>query len=279
MIKGIVVELKSVDRRQNNVSVDTDRRCDKDKSEDISLFCALETIPPVRRSISIPDKIQHGEITSALGMASLALINLPEDFRDVKSAVNQFRGVAPKYNHKGDYKEYQHDFSFFRGTAIEEWLHKQVNAGKKWASWLYDNDRSLADTTFGEKILNVVKGKESEDVMKTPITNFAGKEAYAFKYEGSKFAQLTGRALRRTTKLGVIALALLEVPKIINSIQKGETIEQTAKSAVNVASITAGIGYGGAIGAKHGGAIGSLVGMGFGAVLGGKLSEKIQEFI
>ena len=127
-------------------------------------------------------------------------------------------------------------------------------------------------------MLSLTKAQES-DFIRTKITNFADEHAYAFKYEGSKFAQLTGRALRRTTKLGVIALALIEVPKIINAISKGETIEQTAKSAVNVASITAGIGYGGAIGAKHGGAIGSLVGMGFGALLGGKLSEKVQEVV
>ena len=275
MIKGIVVELKSVDRRQNNVSVDTDKRCDKDKSEDISLFCALETIPPVRRAISIPDKIQHGEITSALGMASLALINLPEDFRDVKSAVNQFKGIDPKY----DYKEYQHDFSFFRGTAIEKWLHGQIQKGKKWASWLYDNDKTLANTNVGEKMLNLVKANVSENMVSAKRANFVGMEEFAFKYEGSKFAQLTGRALRRTTKLGVIALALLEIPKIIDAVRKDETIEQTAKSAVNVASVTAGISYGGAFGAKHGGAIGSLIGMGFGAVLGSKLSGKMQEII
>ncbi|MEI8128386.1 MAG: hypothetical protein WCG95_02100, partial [bacterium] len=125
----------SVDRRQDSVSVATDRRCDKGKSEDVSLFCALETIPPVRRAISIPDKIEHGEITSALGMASLALINLPEDLRDIKSALDQFKGVEAKYK----YKEYQHDFSFFRGTAIEGWLYKHVDKDKKWANWLIDN--------------------------------------------------------------------------------------------------------------------------------------------
>ena len=270
------MEVKSVDRRQNNVSVDTDRRCDKsNKSEDVGIFCALEAIPPVRRAISIPDKIQHGEITSALAMASLALINLPEDMRDIKSALEQFKGAEPKYK----YKKFQHDFSFFRGTAIEEWLHGQIKKGKKWANWLFDNDKTLAETTFGKKLLNLVRAKESEDIVSANRTNFLGMEEYAFKYDGSKFAQLTGRALKRTTKLGVLALALLEAPKIINAIQKGETVEQTAKSAINVASITAGIGYGGAIGAKHGGAIGSLVGMGFGAVLGSKLSEKIQEII
>ena len=272
VIKGIIVEVKSVDRRQDNFSVDTDRRCDKSKSEDVSLFCALETIPPVRRAIAIPDKIQHGEITSALGMASLALINLPEDMRDIKSALDQFKGLEPKYK----YKEFQHDFSFFRGTAIEEWLYKKVKAGKKWAKWLYHNDIPLADTALGEKILKLVKAGEA-DVIKTTIKDYKGRSALAVSYEGTKFAQLTGRALRRTTKLGVLALALLEVPKIINSIQKGETLQQTSKSAINVASITAGIGYGGAIGAKHGGAFGSLVGMGFGAILGSKASEKIQQ--
>ena len=275
VIEGVVVAVQSVDRRQNNVSVDTDRRCDKSKSEDVSLFCALESVPPIRRTLNIPDKIEHGEITSALGMSGLALINLPEDFRDVRNALDQFKGVEAKY----EYKDYQHSFSFFRGTAIEKWLHGQIKNGKKWASWLYDNDQTLADNDLGKKLLKSVKGKESEDVIKTTITDFVDERAYAFKYEGSKFAQLTGRALRRTTKLGVLAIALLEVPKIINAISKGETIEQTAKSAVNVASITAGISYGGAIGAKQGGAIGSLVGMGFGAVLGGKLSEKVQEFI
>ena len=264
----------SVDRRQDNVSVDVDRRCDKSKSEDVGIFCALETIPPVRRAIDIPDKIQHGEITSALGMASLALINLPEDMRDINNALEQFRGVKAKY----EYKDYQHSFSFFRGTAIEKWLHKHVDAGKKWANWLIDNDKTLAQTSFGEKILKLIKAEE-KDFITTPIKNFKGIGADAIMYGGTKFAQLTGRALRRTTKLGVLALALLEVPKIINSVPKGETIEQTTKSAINVASITAGISYGGAIGAKHGGAIGSLVGMGLGAVLGSKLSNKIKQSI
>ena len=128
-------------------------------------------------------------------------------------------------------------------------------------------------------MLNVFKAKVSEDCVSAKRTNFVGFEEFAYKYEGSKFAQLTGRALKRTTKLGVLALALLEVPKIIEAIQKSEIIEQATKSVVNVTSITAGIGYGGAIGAKHGGAMGSLVGMGFGAVLGSKLSEKMQEII
>lgn len=117
---------------------------------------------------------------------------------------------------------------------------------------------------------------KANGIIETSITNFKGEQALAVSYKGSQFAQLTGRALRRTTKLGVFALALLEVPKIIKSDEK---IKQTAKSAINVASITAGIGYCGAIGAKYGGSIGSLIGMGAGAIIGNKLSNKVQEAI
>lgn len=242
-----------------------------DKNDREPFVCVFEALPPVRRTLSIPDKIKNGDTTTALGMASLALINLPEDLRDIKGAYNQLKGAAPSY----DYKNYQHDFSFLKGTAIEKWVCKQADAGKKWAIWLRKNDKTLAHTNFGEKIINLVSADE-KDVVRTAIKNFNGEKALAYSYSGSSFAQLTSRALRRTTVLGIGAVALLELPKILKSDHK---IKQTAKSAVNVASVTAGISYGGAIGAKFGGATGSLIGMGLGAVLGSKISTKVQEAI
>lgn len=236
-----------------------------------SFACVFEALPPVRRTLSIPDKIKNGDTTTALGMASLALINLPEDLRDIRGAYNQLNGAKAAY----DYKNYQHSFSFFKGTAIEEWLCKHFDMGKKWAVWLRKNDITLAGTSFGKKIKNLVKAKES-DIIETSITNFMGEQALAYKYSGSGFAKLTCRAMRRTTLLGIGAIALLELPKIIKSDEK---IKQTAKSAVNIASVTAGIGYCGAIGAKYGGATGSLIGMGLGAILGSKISNKVQEII
>ena len=265
------MEIRKADRRQNNVSVDTDRRGDIDRREDSGLFYALEAIPPVRRVASIPDKIKNGDITSAAGITGLMLINLPEDVRDIRGAINQIKGEAPKYNHK----EFQHSFSFFRGTAIEKWLHKNADADKKWAIWLRDNDNTLADTKFGKKIMKAVNSKEV-DIIETSIQDYKKTNINAIKHSGSDFSQLTGRALRRTTVLGIGALALLELPKITKADKK---IKQTAKSAVNVASITVGIGYGGAIGSKYGGATGSLIGMGIGAILGSKLSQNAQEVI
>lgn len=272
--------IRTTDRRQSDIFVENDRRSGLDRREranmacDTSVFTALEIIPTFRRVASIPDKINNGDTTTALGMTSLALINLPEDLRDVKGVINQFKGAQPKY----DYKNYQHNFSFFRGTAIEKWLHKHVDAGKQWVKWLYNNDEVLADTSFGEKIFKIVKANE-DDLISTAIKDFNGLSVSAISCKGSLFAKLTSRALRRTTKLGVIAMCLLELPKIIKSIKKNEIIKQTAKSTINVASITAGIGYCGAIGAKYGGGIGSLVGMGLGAVVGSKISNNIQDFI
>ena len=51
---------------------------------------------------------------------------------------------------------------------------------------------------------------------------------------------------------------------------------QSGKSALNVLSVSAGMGYLGAIGAKHGGALGSLLGIGLGAIAGATGASAIQ---
>ncbi len=275
---SIEKDYRNIKTRAENITHEKPKTTTKD-----SLFAyAFKSLPPVRRISSLPDKMDKGDYLPALELSSLALINLPEDIRDIQSAVAQIKGAKPLY----DYKNYQHNFSFLRGTAIEKWLHGEIESGKKWAKWLYRNDKTLADTNLGYKILDLVKAKE-QNALRTTITDFNGIKVKAVKYGGNLFAELTGRALRRTTKLGLIALALVEAPKILKKMFEGKNIfeqgenalEQTAKSTVNIASIAAGIGYGGAIGSKYGGSIGSLIGMGFGAILGSKVSKNIQDKI
>lgn len=266
------MQVRSTDRRQNNIPIESERRSGIDRRDlpkDTSVFEALEIIPIFRRVSSIPDKIDNGDTTTALGMSSLALINLPEDLRDIKGAINQLKGVEPKYNHK----EYQHGFSFFRGTMIEEWLHKHADKGKLWANLLIKNDKPLVDTTFGEKILNIIKTEEKQKI-RTQMKDFNDVSILATSYTGNWFKQITARALKRTTLLGLCVMCLLELPKIFKSKEK---IKQTEKSTINVISITTGIGYGGAIGHKYGGNVGSLIGMAAGAIVGSKTSDKIQE--
>lgn len=275
-----ILEIRKTDRRQNNISVENDRRSGVDRrdlSKDTSVFQnasafeALKVIPQWRRISSVKDKMNNDDEIGALGSVGLMLINLPEDKRDVIGVVNQLTGAEPLY----DYKNFQHPFSFFRGTMLEKWLHKNVAAGKKWAKFLYNNDISLYNTISDLKFLKPFIAEE-KDAIKSNIKDYRGKSIKAFSFTGNKFAKLTARALKRTTLLGVIAMCLFELPKIFKSDKK---IKQVEKSAINVVSITAGIGYIGAIGFKYGGSTGSLIGMGLGAVLGGKLSQKTQELI
>lgn len=244
---------------------------------------AFEAVPMYRRTVSLPDTIKEGDITTGLGMAALALINLPEDWRDVKSAAKQVKSIFTGKPYKGSYiyKDYQHSFSFFRGTAVDKLVHKNADAGKGWAKWLLKNDKTLAETSLGEGILNLAGGKEAH-LVPTEIKDLKDANVVAAKYEGNAFAKMTGRAMRRMTKLGLVAMCALEAPKILKEMDKGKdanTGKQIAKSAINITTITTGVAYGGAIGSKYGKGLGSLIGMGAGAILGSVASNTAQSVL
>lgn len=248
------------------------------------------SIPPVRRVMSLSDKFENGETTTALGLASLAVINLPEDFKDIKSAYEQVNAkikgqhYAPKY----DTSKYQHNFSFFKGTLLQRWFDNiKTESGKEKVYKWYEKDKSLYSSKFGDKVKNFL-GITDGEVVNTNIKNVFGDNMEISEIKAnSKFAELTGRSMKRVTVLGVAALVILELPKIFKSMSKGDNIseqagntaKQATKSVINVTSLLAGIGYGGALGVKKFGAVGSIVGMGVGAVIGATASSKIQNII
>ena len=244
---------------------------------------AFEAVPMYRRTVSLPDTIQNGDIAAGLGMAGLALINLPEDCRDVVGAAKQVKSIFTGKPYEGSYKykDYQHNFSFFRGTAVDELIHKKAGEGKGWANWLLNNDKPLAETELGKKIISATGAIELEPV-KTQIKDFKKNNVVAAGYKGHFAGEMTGRAMRRVTKLGLIATAALELPKIIKTMDEGNDLDagkQFAKSAINIATVTAGVAYGGAIGSKYGKGLGSLVGMGTGAILGSFASNAVQSVV
>jgi hypothetical protein len=248
------------------------------------------SLPPVRRVMSLSDKFNNGDTVAGVGLASLAIVNLPEDIRDMKAGYRQleakFKGTA--YTAPYEYAKYQHDFSFFKGTLLQNWMNKiQTEAGKEKVAKWYAMDESLYNSKFGEKVKGFL-GINDGPFVATEGKNVFGKKLVVSEVVAKNgFAELTGRAMKRLPILSVVALALLELPKIFKSMNKGDsiseqagnTVKQTGKSAINVTSILAGIGYGGAFGAKKFGAVGSLVGMGVGAVIGATASNKIQDVI
>lgn len=294
------VEKRNIDRRQSNVPVANDRRNGADRRAEKSntnknkdfLNYSFEALPQYRRIASIPDKIKAGNTTTALGLASLALINLPEDCRDVVSASKQIKSffTGVKFEPKYDYTKYQHPFSFFRGTFLHNFADPNKSKKPELAQKILDSDKTLAQTKFGKKIINIF-GAEKTGSIRTKIHAInSAKENPIFVraniYEGTKFGKLTAHAMERTTKWGLVAIALLETPQIAKEFCHGDSISEKAKngakqvlkSGMNVALTSAGIGYMGAIGQKLG-PFGSLVGMGAGAIIGGYGSRKLQDVI
>lgn len=253
------------------------------KSEDCIFNCALETLPQYRRTVSLSDKVDKGDYIPALGAIGLTFINWKEDLRDLNSAVKQlYSKINPNYHYDPlyDRRKSQHAFSFTRGVVGEEYLYKKIDDGSKIAQKIYDLDKPLDETSFGDFVKKILKINEKSIKKINQIKDARGTCARAVEYESKIFGgEITARAMRRTTLIGVLFLSALEIPKIIKETSKGNSIKQTAKSSINVISTTAGIGYGGAIGAKYAGATGSLIGMGIGAILGGKISEKLQSVI
>lgn len=245
---------------------------------------------PLRRMQSVPKKIEEGDTVAAVAAGGIAFMTLPEDLRDIRAGYRQVKAkiTGEKYVPSYVSKDFQHDFSWLKGSLLEDWYKKtKSQTVKKVLEYLYFHDNSLYNTDFGDKIknaLNITDGKSKPTKIKTRF----GREMKVTEIKApNAFAELTGRAMKRMTVLGLAALTLLELPKIFKATGKGDNIfeqtentaKQTVKAGINVASLAAGIGYCGAIGAKHGGAFGSLLGMSIGAVTGTIASNKLQEFI
>lgn len=265
--------------------------------ENIVMRAAVDCITPIRRIECLPDDVNNGNLVPALGAIGLTLLNLPEDLRDIGTAYHQLgshiKGV--KYEGPYDYMKYQHEFSFFRGTMLEHLVDESKHP--KLAEKLISLDRSLLQTSFGNKILSAVNTEFGDPVevkkfnKETKTWKLAKdineEQRYAYSFKGKWFGEITARALSRTTLIGTGIFALLELYNITQAAKKGNTIsdkaknatKQTIKSGINIASTTAGIAYGGAIGAKYFKGLGSLVGMGVGAVLGNEISKRMQNII
>lgn len=269
------------------------------KLSSVGLNYALMAAPPYRRISSIPDKMNNDEIVYSLGMASLGLVNIAGDSKDIKEAAKQIALNIQGKEYIGvyDFKNYQHDFSLCHGTLLERFINTKKMKNKKLAKAIESMDRTLLNTKLGQKILNLLGVTETKPV---PFKQFNkatntweivkdinGKIKYARGFSGSRFGVLTAHVLARTIIPELMVFSLVEIPLIYRASKKGNNIKektenilkQTAKSAITVACLFAGFGYIGAIGSKYFKVFGSLAGMGLGAIIGTKVAQKINKHI
>lgn len=291
------MSLNQVSLSAQNVNINKSKTQEKENNTAVNGILepveqtVVNSVAPARRIAGIPDMLKNGDTIGAVGIAALTLVNLPEDCRDLKAAYNHSacalaRKTIPK---PYDYKKFQHDFSFFRGTLLHE-VFKRIKSqkGKRIVNKIYGADITLYNTKFGkwlQKILGISNGNPVTSAVKDLHGNMLPVREIIVKKDFLGLKELTGRALKRTTVLGLGFMGLLELPKIIKSLKKGDnskdkaksTAFQCGKSALNVLSVSAGMGYLGALGAKHFGALGSLVGMGLGVIAGAAASSGIQK--
>ena len=242
----------------------------------------FEGLPMYGRINSIPDKLENKDYTPAMGLVSLAVLNGPEDLRDVMSAYKQIKdGFKDPHFHSGyDNKIAQHPFSFFRGTILNDYLNPSSKEcpNPKAAAWLIKQDKTLWDTKLGNWVQKKLGIKQSD--MLTDIEQIdsipANKRrvpAKVFKCS-NLFKDILARAMTRTPVLGVAAMGGIEAAHVAHEVKNGKNFfEEAGKSAVTLATTLGATGILGAIGAKHLGPTGSLLGIGTGAIIGASTSN------
>ena len=246
----------------------------------------FEGLPMYGRIYSIPDKMEKKDYTPAMGMISLAVLNGPEDLRDVFSAYKQIKNKFPKpvTFHSGyDNKIAQHPFSFFRGTILNDYLNPSSKEcpNPKAAAWLIKQDKTLWDTKLGEWFKNKFNIETALDVTNieqidsTP-THKRLVPAKVFKCS-NLFKDITAREMTRTPVLGVAAMGGIEAAHVAHEVKNGKNFfEESGKSLLTLGTTLAATGILGAIGAKHLGPTGSLAGIGLGAISGAAVSSTID---
>lgn len=285
----------------------------KNTSFNKTVISALSPIVPIRRISSLPDNIEDGNYLRAAGLVGLMIINLPEDGRDLIEGIQQLlSGILPKsvnnfiqnkypkfhgkfvnYSPSYNYREFQQEFSFIRGTMLE----KPVNNISKIGIKLHDWDKSIFSTKIGEKLvklLNIDVDDFIETGRKVPkvARNIDGNiyidkvPVLTYKLKGNLFSKIIGWSLLRTTTIGLAVMALLEIPAIVRAFNKKNklkdklqnTSKQMIKSVINFGSIYSGISIVGGLLARKGHFF-SLVGMAIGATGGAFLSNKAGKTI
>lgn len=218
-------------------------------------------------------------------MASLALLNGPEDIRDAMSAYKQIKALCTgkQYEKPYDYKIAQHPFSFFRGTLLNDYVNpfskkcKFPMLANKLLSW----DKTLWDTEVGDwlsKKFNIETTKIPTEEKSIYYTKANPQKLTANIYNSpSKLGNLTARAMTRTPVLGLAFSGAMETAHLVKENNDGHNpFIEIGKSTLRLAGSAIITGYCGAIGSKFG-PVGSIISMGIGSVLNNKIEHLIAE--
>ena len=219
-------------------------------------------------------------------LTTMAVLNGPAMLDDMFSAYRQIKSKFKDNFQEGyDYRKAQHPFSFFRGTALNDYLNPNSEKciDKNLAKKIIKYDKCLIESHFGEwimKKLNIEEIKKESTKIKSLLhTHETPRYVEAKTYKSpTKFGDLTARALTRTPKIGIAVLAGTKLAHAGHQIADGENpVDELKKAAFDICATTTAVGYLGAIGAKKLGVFGSLLGISLGSALSEYATESIFE--
>lgn len=250
-------------------------------NQNVSIF---DMLPPLNRLTSVDNHKKKENKLENAGLVAMAVVNLPEDIRDLKDMAKQIKSTLKNDNsfkQPYDYSKAQHPFSFFRGTLMRKIVHPDTSPCPDLAENLRTADTTLLDTDFGRKYICKSNIKINDITTKIKDTSFTLQNpSYVMAKSfsgGNPLTELTARALVRTPKLGVLAYGAIETANCAGNIANGENpFKAVYNSTVDLTTTLAGMGFGGAFGAKHFGAAGSLLGMGIGTILGKLTANELK---
>jgi len=232
----------------------------------------LSIIPATRRLAPIEDNEKQNNLFKAVGLGLLAMINLKEDFRDILSTIGKTKSEVDK--------EYKAVFKFFAGTPVEPLL-KKSEIGRK---IFYEVDTALGSTNLALKLEEKLGVQHYDKLVKKeiffPIINKSEiiKRKY-IKFTGPFAGKVLMLGLNRITKLGLIFMAMLEMPTIIREMKNKKDYKQIVKSSNNVIISSFFGAFSSALLAYMFGTAGSVFGLGLGLYIGNKTSKYLNSKI
>jgi len=115
-------------------------------------------------------------------MASLGLVNITGDSKDIKEALKQvFLNIqGKKYTGVYDFRNYQHDFSLCHGTLLERFIDTKKMRNVKLAETIQKIDSTLLNTNFGRKVLDLLGVRELKPM---PFKQFNKSSGVWMKYD------------------------------------------------------------------------------------------------
>ena len=238
---------------------------------------AFEGVPVVGRTAPVKELAKEKEYLPMTNIFSQLALYGPEEIREIKEAVKQFRGnYTPSYN----YKIAQHPFSYFRGTFLNKYINPfsdKCLLSKATAMKLCNFDKSLAETEFGYLVKNKLGYSEIE--IPTDINDIYATKTNLIKLNARiinsnrPFARLVARTLLRLPIIGLIISGVLEISHIAHEVNRGEDllgeISQATSRFIGTNLLT---GIFGAIGSTFG-PIGSILGASLGAMSSAALAK------